>query len=58
MIYLTKSVKFFNGHIFHKRIGNIDHFFKNRINALLIDLKKEDDADTNATPGVGHGEAN
>ena len=43
MIYLTQSVKLFNGHIFHKRIGNIDHFFKNRINALLIDLKKEDE---------------
>ena len=43
MIYLTKSVKLFNGHIFHKRIGNIDHFFQNRINALLIDLKKEDE---------------
>lgn len=43
MIYLTKSVKLFNGHIFHKRIGNIDHFFKNKINALLIDLKKDDE---------------
>ena len=39
----NNSVKLFNGTIYHKRIGNIDHFFKNRINALLIDLKKKDE---------------
>ena len=43
MTNLNNSVKLFNGNIYHKRIGNIDHFFKNRINALLIDLKKEDE---------------
>ena len=43
MTNLNNSVKLFNGNIYHKRIGNIDHFFKNRVNALLIDLKKEDE---------------
>jgi DUF1365 family protein len=42
MTYLN-SVKFFNGNIYHKRIGKIEHFFKNRISAVLIDLEKEDE---------------
>ena len=34
----TGSVKFYNGFVYHKRKGAKEHFFKNNINAILIEL--------------------
>ena len=35
----TGDIKFFEANIFHERYGKKKHFFKNRTNAILIDLK-------------------
>ena len=35
----TGDIKFFEANINHKRYGKKKHFFKNRTNAILIDLK-------------------
>ena len=42
MSTISNSIKFFSGVIYHQRIGKIEHFFKNKINAILIDLKTKD----------------
>ena len=36
---ITGDIKFFEANIFHERYGKKKHFFKNRTNAILIDLK-------------------
>ncbi len=51
MNFADDSYKFFNGNIYHKRIGNVEHFFKNKINAILINLKKEDEGIKDTIPG-------
>ncbi len=38
---VTADIKFFEANINHKRYGEKKHFFKNRTNAILIDLKKQ-----------------
>ena len=38
---LTGDIKFFEANIFHERYGKKKHFFENRTNAILIDLKKQ-----------------
>jgi len=35
------NIKLFEGLINHNRTGKINHFFKNKINAILLDLKKD-----------------
>ena len=35
----TGDIKFFEANINHERYGKKKHFFKNRTNAILIDLK-------------------
>ena len=35
----TGDIKFFEANINHERFGKKKHFFKNRTNAILIDLK-------------------
>ena len=47
----TKTfIQFFSGVIYHQRIGKIEHFFKNRINAILIDLKTQENTATKKLP--------
>ena len=38
---LTVDIKFFEANINHERYGKKKHFFKNRTNAILIDLKNK-----------------
>ena len=38
---ITGDIKFFEANINHERYGKKKHFFKNRTNAILIDLAKE-----------------
>ena len=38
---VTTEIKFFDANINHERYGEKKHFFKNRTNAILIDLKKQ-----------------
>ena len=35
------NIKLFEGLINHNRTGKINHFFKNKINAILLDLKTD-----------------
>ena len=35
------NIKLFEGLINHNRTGKINHFFKNKINAILLDIKKD-----------------
>ena len=37
---ITGDIKFFEANITHKRNGNKKHFFKNKTDAVLIDLEK------------------
>ena len=37
----TGDIKFFEANINHERYGKKKHFFKNRTNAILIDLKNK-----------------
>ncbi len=41
MILNTGSVKFYNGFIHHSRKGDKEHFFKNKMNAIFIELKND-----------------
>ena len=41
MKHITGDIKFFEANITHKRSGNKNHFFKNKTNAVLIDLKNK-----------------
>ena len=50
MSTISNSIKFFSGVIYHQRIGKIEHFFKNKINAILIDLKTKGDTNTEVFP--------
>ena len=36
----TCDIKFFEGNIYHQRFGKKKHFFNNKTNAILIDLKE------------------
>ena len=38
---LCGDIKFFEANITHQRNGNKNHFFKNKTNAVLIDLKNK-----------------
>ena len=38
MILNTGSIKFYDGFVYHKRNGAKEHFFKNNINAIFIEL--------------------
>ena len=38
---ITGDIKFFEANITHQRNGNKNHFFKNKTNAVLIDLKNK-----------------
>jgi len=38
---ITCDIKFFEANITHQRNGNKNHFFKNKTNAILIDLKNK-----------------
>ena len=50
MSTVSNSIKFFSGVIYHQRIGKIEHFFKNKINAILIDLKTKEDTNSKKFP--------
>ena len=50
MSTISNSIKFFSGVIYHQRIGKIEHFFKNKINAILIDLKTKEDTNSEKFP--------
>ncbi len=41
MILNTGSVKFYNGFIYHSRKGDKEHFFKNKMNAIFIELNND-----------------
>ena len=34
------DIKFFEANIYHQRFGNKKHFFNNKTNAIVIDLKE------------------
>ena len=38
---ITGDIKFFEANITHQRNGKKNHFFKNKTNAVLIDLKNK-----------------
>ena len=43
MILNTGSIKFYDGFVYHKRNGAKEHFFKNNINAIFIELINNND---------------
>ena len=50
MSTISNPIKFFSGVIYHQRIGKIEHFFKNKINAILINLKTKEDTNSEVFP--------
>ena len=41
MILNTGSIKFYNGFIRHSRKDGKEHFFKNKMNAIFIELRND-----------------
>ena len=41
MILNTGSIKFYNGFIHHSRKDGKEHFFKNKMNAIFIELRND-----------------